>query len=187
MLDVKSSAAATLQHALVKHPLLVTVPRSSATGCTEDVKRKSFELECLGFKWNGFQQQSKRREHQRRLDIGYAWRSAKSWTWLRGRKWNGMHKPGLKNYMNVKNSHAALPHSCPCPLQPPTLTVLLSSHHSRALQMPYPMPCEHFEIEWIFPHLKFNFLLRTEKSSGSETEGFILQIENRNGWRVLLS
>lgn len=108
MLDVKSSAAATLQHALVKHPLLVTVPRSSATGCTEDVKRKSFELECPGFKWNGFQQQSKRREHQRRLDIGYAWRSAKSWTWLRGRKWNGMHKPGLKNYMNVKTHTAML-------------------------------------------------------------------------------
>lgn len=96
-------------------------------------------------------------------------------------KWNAQAwAQELHDHQN-SYSHAAFPHSCPCPLQPPTLTVLLSSHHSRALQMPYPMPCEHFEIERIFPHLKFNFLLRTEKSSGSETEGFILQIENRNG------
>lgn len=145
MLDVKSSTAATLQHGLVKHPLLATVPCSSAAGCIEDVKRKSFKLEYPGFKWNGFQQQAKRREHQRRLGMGYAWRSAKSWTWLRGENEIECSSLGSRITWMSKlvqpccaSSLLALPSSAPN-------AALLSSHHSRALQLPCPVACEHLE------------------------------------------
>lgn len=121
-------------------------------------KKKSVWLEYHELKQNHFQQWDKPREYQQRLGVDYVW-SAKSRTWMRRRKWNGKHKPALKNYSNIKTHTVTL---CFLISDPNVLFFLAIS--PVLFKCPTPWPLSPRNIEWIFPHLKFNFVLRTDFS-----------------------